>query len=790
MKTIVAVAIVLFSFSSFAQFSGINYKALIKDTNGNVVSNTSTTIEFTIYKGAATFNTYRETHTIFTDINGVLISNIGEGTIVNGVFNAINWSEDDYFLGVKIDTGTGYVDLGITAFKSVPYALIAKNAVNAETAHNVTGLEALDESNGIGWRLKGRSEFRYGNIGENAIDFSYNSSSSDTHGATGEYAFASGYLTTASGQSASAFGTNTSATAFNASTFGRNTTASGNEATAFGNATTASGLNASAFGTTTIASGIRSTSYGQSTMASGSQSTAFGDNTEATGENAFALGYFTDATGENSTAIGYFTKAPSFSEFTIGINNTAYTPASQSVFEGNDRLFVIGNGNISSQSDALIVKKNGTITAPSLDIAEITDDKALITKEYADLNLDSSGLEAINEGNGNGWRLIGRNPNNYGNIGYRAIDLSFTAIPSTTSGATGNYSIALGQLAAAQGNNSFAGGIDSNTIAESSTAIGYGTKAQAYFSSAFGMYNLGLGSSTSYINTDPILEIGNGFGDADRRNALTILKNGKVGITTATPVTKLQITGGSDVDQLNDNSGYLVIGDVNNSNLVLDDNEIMARDNGSNTHLFLQNTGGSVAIGNVIPDAKLHIQGGNDASMANGSGFVVIGDLTGQNMVIDQNEIMARLNGANTTLHLQYEGGNVTVGGILAHSSDRRLKRNIRDLNYGLKEILQLQPKQYFWKNRTDQGQESLGLIAQDVQKIIANIVHEDDDDKKTLSVSYTELIPVLINALKEQQAIINKQSKKYSNLLARIEALETKNKPQNEVVIEIKDKK
>ena len=54
------------------------------------------------------------------------------------------------------------------------------------------------------------------------------------------------------------------------------------------------------------------------------------------------------------------------------------------------------------------------------------------------------------------------------------------------------------------------------------------------------------------------------------------------------------------------------------------------------------------------------------------------------------------------------------------------------------------------------------------------NVVHQKDDAQKTLSVSYTELIPVLINAIKEQQKIIDTQNSNYVSLLKRIETLES----------------
>ena len=153
--------------------------------------------------------------------------------------------------------------------------------------------------------------------------------------------------------------------------------------------------------------------------------------------------------------------------------------------------------------------------------------------------------------------------------------------------------------------------------------------------------------------------------------------------------------------------------------------------------------------------------------------------------MFDNNEIIARNNVQTSTLHLQHNGGNVEVGGAVVHSSDKRLKKDIAPLNYGLNEILQLTPKSYYWKNR-EQNKKSLGLIAQDVQPILKELVNKNDKDGM-LSVNYTELIPILINAIQEQQTIIedlqnknnqyevsiDEQELKYSSLTKRIEQLE-----------------
>ncbi|MGB1241004.1 MAG: tail fiber domain-containing protein [Chitinophagales bacterium] len=90
----------------------------------------------------------------------------------------------------------------------------------------------------------------------------------------------------------------------------------------------------------------------------------------------------------------------------------------------------------------------------------------------------------------------------------------------------------------------------------------------------------------------------------------------------------------------------------------------------------------------------------------------------------------------------------------VSKSSDRRLKTNITKLPYGLQTVLQLKPSIYHYKNNTE-GKQELGLIAQDLQETVPEVVVEGEE---FLSVDYTALVPVLIQAIQEQQAIIEAQ--------------------------------
>ncbi|MCB9227631.1 MAG: tail fiber domain-containing protein [Chitinophagales bacterium] len=99
--------------------------------------------------------------------------------------------------------------------------------------------------------------------------------------------------------------------------------------------------------------------------------------------------------------------------------------------------------------------------------------------------------------------------------------------------------------------------------------------------------------------------------------------------------------------------------------------------------------------------------------------------------------------------------------------SDFRLKNNIATLNYGLDEILQLDAKIYTYK--TDNNIKRMGFIAQDVQKIMPELVSKNKTDDY-LNFKYMDLIAVLVNAVQEQQEIIEANQQQIEVLTAQIE--------------------
>ncbi|WP_225034619.1 hypothetical protein [Winogradskyella sp. SM1960] len=206
---------VLISAISFAQ-QGVNYKALIKDGLGNLIVDQNIDIRFTILQGE--IDAYQETHSALTDANGIAIVNIGEGTVVSGVFSALAWGNGIFSLKTEIDIEQdgSYIDMGTTPFQSVPYAKRAKIAENVFSGNYTDlsnqpriGLERITSSNNSGWQLVGESSTK-GEIGTNALDLSISGSpGSSNNGAIGSRSVAMGFSTKALGLYSSAMGNNT-----------------------------------------------------------------------------------------------------------------------------------------------------------------------------------------------------------------------------------------------------------------------------------------------------------------------------------------------------------------------------------------------------------------------------------------------------------------------------------------------------------------------------------------------------------------------------------------------------
>ncbi len=144
------------------------------------------------------------------------------------------------------------------------------------------------------------------------------------------------------------------------------------------------------------------------------------------------------------------------------------------------------------------------------------------------------------------------------------------------------------------------------------------------------------------------------------------------------------------------------------------------------------------------------------------------------------------IGGVPTSTYTLQVFGRLKTNGF-NETSDRRLKKNINTLNSALATVLQLRGVSYNWKTQAELDKEQMhtksaldpnnpdkpeiGLIAQEVEKVLPGVVITDKDGFK--SVEYSKLVAVLVEALKEQQATIDQLKAANNSSEQNIKALE-----------------
>lgn len=133
-------------------------------------------------------------------------------------------------------------------------------------------------------------------------------------------------------------------------------------------------------------------------------------------------------------------------------------------------------------------------------------------------------------------------------------------------------------------------------------------------------------------------------------------------------------------------------------------------------------------------------------------GGVAATSATGQTKLFSPNErvqqilfpTVAEMGGGSGIASLASIRGGSAAKAASSAFSDRKLKKNIKDLKYGLKEVKEIKPREFDFK---EDGEHSIGVIAQEIKEIIPEIVSGDEGMMK---VDYSLINPVLINAVKE----------------------------------------
>ena len=454
----------------------------------------------------------------------------------------------------------------------------------------------------------------------------------------------------------------------------------------------------------------------------------------------------------------------------VFVENSNQDTASGRMYRSSGQATRGGNGNSNNGNDGLPNFGNIGDWAADLIISELSTEqatgfgnftesghplytlgdgsKSTLSAGFGALGWGSFGANAYNRSSGLGSVALGFNtiagPQDIqaggidgGNVGQFSAGYASRAIgnKSTATGfrntASGDSSVALGNYNYATGDATIALGKENWAEGASTAAIGFKNHAAGGGSVALGQENIAWGTTnftSGYQNVagDVNAEVGTA-GSATAMGTGTIASGRSSFSANNNTTASNHASAALGLSTTADNFGMLAIG-VNNTSGT-GDPTIDPDNYGGYYYADGQYTGTPVGVAFVI--------GNGDINSTTG--------LAGSN--------------SSNAFVVNYDG-SATLSGDLTINSDARLKSNIISLGSTLSKLLMIDGKSYSMK--TNESESKIGLLAQDVQKAFPELVKTTNDSNQTLSVNYQGLIPVLINAIKEQQ----KQIKELKNKL------------------------
>ena len=197
--------------------------------------------------------------------------------------------------------------------------------------------------------------------------------------------------------------------------------------------------------------------------------------------------------------------------------------------------------------------------------------------------------------------------------------------------------------------------------------------------------------------------------------------------------------------------------------------------NGAGDNLHIESSSGENLVFNAAGGITVFQGGGTERMRIDSSGILLKGKTTAgatstEGFEISNNGLnqystqtsgavtstMHVLYGSTFKYYVGYDGQVYASNTSITSLSDERLKENVKDLDTGLSDILELKPKRFDWKEGEGTGEKNVsGFIAQDVEDtnfsdLVGNFKHNSLDDCK--SFQYSGLIPALVKSIQEQQ--------------------------------------
>lgn len=677
-----------------------NYQGLARNSSGAPLVNKTINLRITILDGSASGSVvYMETQLVTTNQFGLFNTAVGTGTILSGSIATVPWSSGDKYLRIEMDPdgGTAWASIGTTQLLSVPYAMYAMTPAGPQGPAGPTGPQ--------------------GPAGPT--------------GATGPAGPTGPQGPPGAG---SLSGTVNKVIKFTNSTVGGDSQIM-DDGTFVG----------VGFSTLPSIGAYKFASNGNINIVSGQ------------------LGLYN---GSNQYQ-GYL-YSPSAGSLQLGLASGA--SGTLSFYNGS--------------TQGLTMYNTGKITAGSA-----TPGVAKFEVQGTSVYGAGLGLRNLTVGTGNEWAIASQDNGDL--IFTKVTGSTFTPLMITGAGLTG------------MGTSS---PTDKLHIADMSGAATYIKLSDGGTTTANGLYvGLNGGGNAFIYNSLASSSTGRLFlGGGNYYNAVTLDNNGKVGIGNTLPDGQLSVmnmgngllaptihaenisssgvglfieTSSTDAAQVITNAagttgGYSIFAKYFDGGA----NDLVRFDNSGVT----QHSGRMILYGNNVSGAGGgYTQGFNAYGVALGNVAATSGTVTLiANAYVDGGGLQAFTPWTNNSAscgNSSYKWTAVWATNGTIQTSDERDKKNIQAVGYGIDAVMKLKPVSFEWKNdanRLGTGR-NLGFVAQELEKVIPDaVVHSVASDeeirnaadagkgeveKDSYGVKYAEIIPVLVKAIQDQQAQIEK---------------------------------
>jgi hypothetical protein len=418
-----------------------------------------------------------------------------------------------------------------------------------------------------------------------------------------------------------------------------------------------------------------------------------------------------------------------------------------------DGNYPVGSGNVALGDTALDSLTSGNQNTAVGNVALTANTTGLrntaVGSNALETNVSSEGNTAI----GYAALYLNTGASNVA-VGRSALENNASGAESTAVGYQAGYNNSTGRVTA-MGRHA----LKENTTAAGNTGIGY----RALRETTTGQYNTALGDDALLFNTTANYNTAIGY------------QAGYTG-TESGHNTYIGYQAGYLADYGSAANTYnTFVGSYAGSAITLGaKNVIIGGYNGNGGGLDIRTSSNNIVLSDGDGFPRMYTTGNSwsvlGQTSTSYSGFDFKNNANTLSFAIGVNNAAFYIFDADASHYVSYAQDGTSWG----FSSDRRLKENIVDIDYGLETILAVRPKRF---NFITSGKEDIGFIAQDLKEVIPEAVQGEELEflesdtaqekaQKSLKISKDSLIPVLVKAIQEQQATI-------TALTARIEALE-----------------